>query len=73
MFGCILLFSLIKIYCTNANRVLELTTLAKPSLSKLQMNDQQQWMIAGVVMIDLRKAFDVVDHKLLLRNLRYMA
>ena len=73
MFSCILLFSLIKIYCTNANRVLELTTLAKPSLSKLQMNDQQQWMIAGVVMIDLRKAFDVVDHKLLLRNLRYMA
>ena len=33
-----LLFSLIPIYCTNANRVLELTTPAKPSLSKLQMN-----------------------------------
>ena len=33
-----LLFSLITIYCTNANRVLELTTPAKPSLSKLQMN-----------------------------------
>ena len=33
-----LLFSPITIYCTNANRVLELTTPAKPSLSKLHMH-----------------------------------
>ena len=33
-----LIFSLITIYCTNANRVSELTTPAKPSLSKLQKN-----------------------------------
>ena len=33
-----LLFPLITIYLTNANRVLELTTPAKPSLSKLQIN-----------------------------------
>ena len=46
-----LLFSLITIYCTNANRVLELTTPAKPSLSKLQMNRQQQWMKASLLVL----------------------
>ena len=38
-----IVFNLTMIYCTNANRVLELTTSAKPSSSKLQMNDLKQW------------------------------
>ena len=42
-----LLFSPITIYCTNANRVLELTTSAKPSLSKLHMHaGYKQWITA---------------------------
>ena len=68
-----MLFSLITIYCTNANRVLELTTPAKPILIKIT----DEWLAAmdkalftRVVIIDLRKAFDVVDHKLLLKKLQ---
>ena len=53
-----LLFSLITIYCKNANRV-----FFYPWLEAMDKG-----LFTGVVMIDLRKAFDVVDHKLLLKK-----
>ena len=67
-----LLFTLITIYYTNANQVLELTTPAKPSLSKFAdewLATMDKGLFTGV-MIDLHKAFDIVDHKLLLKKLQ---
>ena len=55
-----LLFSLIAIYCTNANRVLELTT--QHSCETILIKITNEWLEAmdkglftGVVMIDLPK------------------
>ena len=67
-----LLFSLIAIYCTNANRVLDITTqhscetiLIKITNEWLEAMDKGLFSFTGVVMINLRKDFNVADHKLL--------
>ena len=57
-----LLVLLSKIYCTNVNQVLELTD------EFLQAMDKN--LFTGVVMIEFRKVFDVVDNELLLKKLQ---
>ena len=57
-----LLVLLSTIYCTNVNQVLELTD------EFLQAMDKN--LFTGVVMIEFRKVFDVVDNELLLKKLQ---
>ena len=62
-------------YCQTTNRVFERSTLLKLHavfyLTDCILEHMDRQMITGAVLIDLKKAFDLVDHECLLFKLEH--